>query len=226
MQENIDRFDEIEAFIQGELNTVDQIAFLKRLREDDALYNDFQLWTKLEAWFEEKAYYDIEVIVDEQIREEKSESLEPKKKKLIRLSPRFRELAACLALISSLWLLVYKQFYNLHELNGTFQYNKALSVNSITKNDENNTSLKYRVQSVEWKIEKSLQNDTTYQLIIEGDDAKKFLLRVPEVKHNFGRESSIYFNNSINGFVLKTKDKRFILRPTKGWTKLKLLPPK
>lgn len=224
--EIMDRFDEMEAYIQGKLDRKNEIEFLERLKVDDVFFQDFQLWTKLESWFEEDNFSEIESILNERIREE-NQLNNPSNNRRFLVLKQIIKIAACMIFLGSFFTLIYKQFYDLDSINGSFTYSKGLFVNSSFDSKTIGRLPKYKVSSIDWLIESQIgESDSTYQFIFEEDIPKRILLRVPKIKYNIKDRMSICFSDSLNMFILKIDNKEFILSPSKKWTKLKTLPPK
>ena len=224
--EIMDRFDEMEAYIQGKLDRKNEIEFLERLKVDDVFFQDFQLWTKLESWFEDDNFSEIESILNEKIREE-SQLNNPSHNRHFLVLKQVIKIAACMILLGSFFTLIYKQFYDLDSINGSFTYSKGLFVNSSSDNKTLEILPKYKVSSIDWIIESQIgERDSTYQFIFQEDIPKRILLRVPKIKYSIKDKLSISFSDSLSMFILSIDNKEFILSPAKKWTKLKALPPK
>lgn len=226
MQNGVDRFDEIEDYIKGNLDKENEVTFLERLKTDDILYQDFQLWTKLEQWFEEDTFSEIEAILDEEISNEKIFNSRVQNKRSIIFNQLFK-IAACTLFLGLFIGIIYKQFYDISSMNGSFTYSKGLFINSNSGNTKLEGLSKYNISSIDWLIEaQEHNNDTTYQFIFDENIPKRILLRVPQIRYNFKDKMSINFIDSSNSYILKIDYKEFMLSPTKKWTKLKALPPK
>ncbi len=226
MQNRVDRFDEIEDYIKGNLDKKNEVTFLERLKTDDILYQDFQLWTKLEQWFEEDTFSEIEAILDEEISNEKTLNNHVQNKQSIMFNQLFK-IVACTLFFGSFIIIIYKQFYDISSMNGSFTYSKGLFMNSNSDNKKLEGLSKFNVSSIDWIIEtQEHSNDTTYQFLFDENIPKRILLRVPQIRYNFKDKMSIHFIDSSNSYILKIDYKEFMLSPTKKWTKLKALPPK
>lgn len=226
MQNGVDRFDEIEDYIKGNLDKKSEVMFLERLKTDDILYQDFQLWTKLEQWFEEDTFSEIEAILDEAISNEKTLNSRVQNKRSIIFNQLFK-IAACTLFLGLFISIIYKQFYDISSMNGSFTYSKGLFINSNSGNKKLEGLSKYNFSSIDWLIEaQEHSNDTTYQFIFDENIPKRILLRVPQIRYNFKDKMSIHFIDSSNSYILKIDYKEFMLSPTQKWTKLNALPPK
>lgn len=209
MQE--DNYKVFEEYVKGDLDVNQLKNFLKKLQEDDGFYQDYLIWTKLDNWLDAITYFEIEKTIDEITIKENTKPIIP----LFRL--KFIELAACLIFMFSFSLIIYKRFYDLDKLQGSFSYQTKLYENSSNPSKE---SHKFSTKTLAWEVIKASQKDTTYQMVYEDANLRKIVLKLPKVGVDFNKNAKIYLDDTTNKFVLTLGKKKFILIKSNKWEKL------
>lgn len=209
MQE--DNYKVFEEYIKGDLDVNQRKIFLKKLQEDDSFYQDYLIWTKLDNWLDEITYFEIAKTIDEITLKENIKPVIP----LFRL--KFIELAACLIFIFSFSLIIYKRFYDLNQLQGSFSYQSKLYENSSTPSKEYH---KFSTKTLVWEAIKAPQKDTTYQMIYEDNNIEKVIFKLPKIGIDFNKKAKIYFDDTTDKFVLTIGKRKYLLIKSKKWEKL------
>lgn len=211
MQE--DNHKVFEEYIKGDLDVNQRKNFLKKLQEDDNFYQDYLIWTRLDHWLDEITYFEIAKTIDEITLKENTKPAIP----LFRL--KFIELAACLIFVFSFSLIIYKRFYDLNQLQGSFSYQSMLYENSSNPSKEHH---KFSTKSLVWEAIKAPQKDTTYQIIYEDNSPspQKIIFKLPKIGVDFNKKTKIYFDDSIDKFVLTIGKRKYLLIKSKKWEKL------
>ncbi len=222
MQYITNNFDEIEAYIQGEMDEEKAKLFLEKLQIDEELFRDFQLWTKIDNFFDDSHFYEIESTIEIEIKES-SKNIKGTPSNRIHLFSNILKIAVCIALLGSFCGLIYQQFYNLESLQGSLVYSKALYINS---NSTNANKPLLGTKSIDWILGKSLNTDTTYQFVFENDEPQKIIIRVPRIRYSDRQKLIIRYDDSIKMYILNMGHKKILLKPTKNWQKVQYLPPK
>lgn len=210
MQE--DNYKVFEKYIKGDLDVNQRNIFLKKLQEDDSFYQDYLIWTKLDLWLDEITYFEIEKTIDEITQKE---NIKPVVTPLFRL--KFLELAACLIFIFSFSLIIYKRFYDLDQLQGSFSYQSKLYENSSKPHKEYH---RFSTKYLAWEAIKAAQKDTTYQIIYEDNNIQKVIFKLPKIGVDFNKKAKIYFDDTTDKFVLTIGKRKYLLVKSKKWEKL------
>ncbi|MEA5404393.1 hypothetical protein VB776_15780 [Arcicella sp. DC2W] len=208
-----DNYKVFEEYIKGNLDVNQRKIFLKKLQEDDNFYQDYLIWTKLDHWLDEITYFEIEKTIDEITLKEHIKPIIP----LFRL--KFIELAACLIFVFSFSLIIYKRFYDLNQLQGSFSYQSKLYENSSKPSKEHH---KFSTKSLVWEAIKAPQKDTTYQIIYEDNSLspQKIIFKLPKISVDFNKKAKIYFDDTTDKFVLTIGKRKYFLIKSKKWEKL------
>ena len=209
MMEETDNFDFIENYIEGNLEEKEEITFLQKLRDDDALYQDFQLWTHLDDWLEEIPGFEIRQALQVEV---KGRAIKP-----IYISTTIKVLAACvIPLLIGLGLNYHEYNKNLPQLAGQFQYaeiNAPKSGNGLVEGDNS----KPHFYDKPFEVIAFSQKDTTYQFTFE-----PFMLkfRLPKVYKKFGKNLNIIYDYELGKYTMTLENQTFNIQESKEWKKL------
>jgi hypothetical protein len=207
---NDDNFDKIEEYLEGNLDKGEQLSFLQKLRDDDAFYRDFQLWTNLDEWLEELPSIEIRQILVPT----------PEEKPIFRLikTPKIVWSIAC-AIMLLLGFGWYKLFQNktLKEQNSQLEFAVINLPNNGGKGFGGGSDGGLVYEKIAFKVIENTQNDTTYTFALK---PLNLVVRVPEIEDSLLRNWILVYDYKNKNFQLSIKNKKFIINESLKWTKL------
>lgn len=214
MKEKTDNFDNIEDYIEGNLDKNEEIIFLQKLRDDDDFYQDFQLWTNLDDWLEELPAFEIRQALRVEVRAIKVIPFHKKKSFIYSMVS-----CAVLVLLGFGWYLIEKN-RTIPQLLGEIQYaeiNASKSGQGMAGGDNSKPSF----SNQPFEAIAYAQKDTTYQFSFE---PFKIKFRLPKVYKSFGKNLTIIYDYKLDKYTMTLGNQAFNIEESKEWKKL--YPPK
>lgn len=199
----------IEDFLKGNLDKKNREIILRKLSLDDAFYQDFQLWVNLDDWLEELPAFEINQVLDMDVRE---------------TIPIYKRYPIVFSMACSILLLIYTGWYfyqkydSVDKLTGQFSYTEI----NNPQNDQgmaggDNTKPNITQQAFEASTYEQI--DTTYQFSLQPFMLK---VRMPKVSKKFGKNLHVVYDYNIDKYKMTLENQTFNIEESTEWKKLYL----
>jgi hypothetical protein len=207
---NDDNFDRIEDYFEGNLDKEEQLSFLQKLRDDDAFYKDFQLWTNLDEWLEELPSIEIRQILVPKTEEKPIFTL-------IKTPKIVWSIACSIMLLLGFGWYKLSQNKSLKEQNGQLEFAVINLPDNGGKGFGGGGEGKLVYEKTAFKVAENAQKDTTYTF---ANKPLNLVVRVPKIEDKMEINWKLLYDYKNKEFQLFIRDKKFIIKETTKWTKL------